>query len=310
MIKNEHTEFLIKAAKKRGIQGYILKTDPRFCVLKKNKKQVLVSGGILSDNSGASSFVLANSKAATNEFLKIHKFPVPEQIKTNDFDKAKKFLKRYKKVVVKPLKLKQGKGITVGIETEKELKAAWTFAERFSPLEKVVEKHYDGIDHRVLVINYKHVFAVQRLPAYVVGNGKDSIKTLIKIRNAKKTPGKRKKPIKTDQVLKDFLKKQKMNLNFVPAENEKIILRGTANIHTGGESRDCTDELSAKVKKEVIEIAKLMKMDVIGIDYLAEDINKKRCLIELNSDPGVQLHHFPTHGKSREPIDKFLDKLF
>ena len=133
---------------------------------------------------------------------------------------------------------------------------------------------------------------------------------LIKIKNSQKIRGKRKKPIVVDQSLIDFLMQQKLDLNYVPQKDEKIVLRGTANIHTGGWSRDCTDELSTEVKKQAIGIAKLLQLPVVGVDYFANHINKKRYIIELNSDPGVQLHHFPTQGKGREPIEKFLDMLF
>ena len=309
-MKNEHTIFLCRRAKQRGIKCQTLESDDSFCVLSKGKQIHLVYGGIVSDNSSASGYELARSKVVAREFLKINKFPVLPQIKTKEFGEAKKFLEKHKKVVVKPMKLKQGKGISVGIETVRQLKQAWRYANQFTKHSKVIEKYYPGVDHRVLVINYKNVFAVQRFPAYVIGNGRDSIKKLISIKNLQETPEQRKKPIIIDQPMKAFLSGQKLSLYYVPKENQKIILRGTANIRTGGESRDCTDELSSEVKKQAITIAKLLKTDVIGIDYLAEDINKKRYIIELNSDPGVQLHHFPTHGKKREPIEKFLDMLF
>jgi cyanophycin synthetase len=307
---NEHTNFLCKHARRRGITCRILKENSSFCVLEKGNRQHLVYGGIVFDSASASASSISRNKTATNQFLKMYNFPVLPHIKIQDLKEASTFLKKHKKVVVKPLMMKQGLGITVGIETMSELRKAWNEVEQVSKLSKVVEKYYPGIDHRVLVINYKHIFVVQRFPARVVGDGEKSILQLIKQNNKTKTPGKRKKDIEIDEVLTSYLKKQGLNLSSVPAKDSLIDLRGTANIHTGGTSRDFTDEISKEVKAEVIKIAKLLKLPVLGVDYLAKDINKKRYIIELNADPGIQLHHFPTHGKSRDVVTKILDMLF
>jgi len=301
---NEHTRFLCQQAKKRKIKCEIFKTSEDFCFLSKGQKKILVYGGILSPN--ASAHALCQQKAAANEFLKMHKFSVLPQIKTSSFSKAQKFLKKNKKVVVKPIKQKQGKGISVNIQNNSELKKAWQIAHKFGS-NKIIEKYFDGIDHRILVVNYKYVYAIQRFPAYVIGDGRSSIKKLIEIKNKIKMPGKRKKPIIINESLKFYLAQHKLNLNHIPKVNEMVVVCGTSNVHTGGETKDFTKEISAAVKKEAIKIAKLLGLSVLGIDYLAKDINKKRYIIELESEPGVQLHHFPIEGKPRQPIEKFLD---
>jgi len=308
-MKNEHTRFLCKQAKKRKINCKTLKASEDFCLLSKGKKKILIYGGIVSDNTSASSYILCQDKAVAHEFLKMHKFPVLPQIKTSSLTEARKFLDKHKKVVVKPIKQKQGKGVSVSIKSNFEIEKAWQLADKFGK-SKVIEKHFDGIDHRVLVINYKDVYVIQRFPAYVIGDGKNSIKKLIEIKNKIKLIGKRKKPIKIDEGLKLYLKQNKLSLNHVPKDNEKVIVRGTSNVHTGGETKDFTANVSATVKKEAIKIAKLLKLNALGIDYLAKDINKKRYIIELESEPGVQLHHFPIEGKPQDPIEKFLDMLF
>ena len=112
-----------------------------------------------------------------------------------------------------------------------------------------------------------------------------------------------------DTTLKLFLRQHGKTLKYKPQSGETVVLRGTANLHTGGHTRDCTDELSEKVKQEAIEIAQLLQLPVVGIDYLSEDINSKRYIIELNGDPGIQLHHFPTVGQPQFPSQALIESL-
>jgi len=307
--KNEHTRFLRKQAEKRGIKCAIFKSNEDFCILQKGKKQVLVDSGIVAENQSASAYNLCKHKAASHEYLKKHKYPVLPQKRVASLKEAMDFFEKHKKVVLKPLKLKQGKGVIVNIQKRSELRAAWKISSKFSKF-KIIEKFVKGIDHRILVIDYTYVYAILRLPAYVYGDGEHTVRKLIEMKNEKKTPGKRKKPIKIDDSLRLFLRQQRLSLRYRPKKGEKVILRGTANVHTGGETRDFTDQISSAVKKEAIRIAKNLKMSVLGIDYLAEDINKKRYIIELEGEPGIQTHHFPMQGRPRDPMKKFLDMIF
>lgn len=307
--KNEHTRFLCKHAEKRGIQCKIFQSNEDFCILKKGKKEVLTDSGIVAENQSAPAYDLCKDKAASHEYLKMHDYPILPQTRVSNFKDALKFFKKYGRSVLKPVELKQGKGVMVDIKKRSELKAAWKITSEFSRY-KIIEKYFNGTDHRVLVINFKHVFAVQRFPASVIGDGKHTIRKLIEIKNKKILKNKRKKTIKIDDSLRFYLKQQNLSLKYKPKKDEKIILRKTANVHTGGETKDFTDQISAAVKKEARQIAKSLKMSVLGIDYLAKDINKKRYIIELEGEPGIQMHHFPMQGRPRDPMGKFLDMIF
>jgi len=307
--KNEFNAFLMREARKQGIKVKTYDENLEYIEISKNGKSYLMYGGVVSDRSSASATILCRHKYFTYKYLQKNRYPVLPKVKTSLISKVNKFLVKYNEIVIKPTNQKQGRGITVGITSRQELKKAWELAREFSNF-VVAEKHFDGDDIRVLVVNYKEVFAVKRIPAYVVGNGRSVIENLIKAKNKKGFPGKRWKKIEIDDAMRLFLRKNKLKLKSVPGKDEMIVLRGTANIHTGGEAHDITDELPSEIKKESIRLAKQLKLPVIGVDYLVSEDYRKRYIIEINADPGVKLHHNPVVGKKRNPTKVMLDGLF
>lgn len=308
-MKNEFNDFLCEYAEKKGIICEKVDKGAEFVLLKKGGKKKLIYGGVVTDQSAATGYVLSKNKFFTHEYLKKNKYPVLPKIRTNKYSEAEKFLNKHKVVVVKPPFLKQGKGISVNLKTKKDLRQAWNLARKYAG-NIIVEKFFAGEDLRVLVIDYKHVFAVKRYPAYVMGDGKSNIKKLIEIKNRKGYPGKRFKKIMIDNALRMFLKQSKLTLQNVPAEGEKVVVRGTANVHTGGETEGFTDSLSSDMKKQAIALAKELRLPVVGVDYLVSPNQKTKYIIELNADPGFKLHHFPILGKPEDPTEKFLQMIF
>jgi len=252
---------------------------------------------------------LCRQKHYSYNYLKKNNYSVLPQIKTNSISSLNVFLKKYKEVVIKPLNQKQGKGVTVGINNKKELQSAFKLAQKYTK-SVIAEKYFSSEDLRVLVVNYKDIFAVKRVPANIIGDGKSNIKQLITKKNKKGFPGKRWLGIEVDDVLIAFLRKQKYTLSSVPQKDETIFLRGTANVHTGGEAHDVTNELPIEIKKEALCLAKRLKLPVIGVDYLVSSDYKKRYIIELESEPGIKLHHNPVVGKKRNPSKSIFEIAF
>ncbi len=221
-------------------------------------------------------------------------------------------------VAVKPFDANQGKGVSTNVANARELQEAYNTAAKYSHA-VIVEKHIPGQDYRLLVVGGQMVAAAQRKPPFVVGDGVLSIEQLIDIENRNPLRGAdHAKPltaIKIDDMSKQVLGKLGYNENSIPAQGEAVILRYNGNLSTGGTAADCTEEVHPYNAQLAIEAAKLMELDVAGIDITCKDISKpltadNGAVIEVNAAPGLRMHIYPTEGQARNVAGDILDMLY
>ncbi len=238
-------------------------------------------------------------------------------------------------VVVKPVAGHKGQGVTTGISTPDEVRQAfWGIKEAAKeqgvPFDgAIVEKQIFGTDHRLLSVKGKFTAALERVPAYVDGDGARTIAQLIEVENA--TPARidnARSPlckIKADDNLVEYLRLQNMSLATVPPKGQRVFLRRVANISAGGVSINVTGRIHPRNVKLVEDIAKFFNVTCLGIDVLCKDISKPWDqgdfgIIEINAGPGIFMHlapaigqsidvpgaiiraHFPAEGSERIPI--------
>jgi cyanophycin synthetase len=216
-------------------------------------------------------------------------------------------------VVVKPVAGHKGHGVTTGIMSADEArKAFWSIKEAAKeqgvPFDgAILEKQIFGTDHRLLSVKGKFTAALERVPAYVDGDGQKTIQELIEAENA--TPARidnARSPlckIKVDDNLIEYLALQNLTVNSVPAKGVRVFLRRVANISAGGVSINVTDKIHPKNVKMVEDIAKFFRVTCLGIDVLTKDISKPWDqgdfgIIEINAGPGIFMHLVPAIGKS------------
>ncbi|MHC4600380.1 MAG: Mur ligase family protein, partial [Planctomycetota bacterium] len=101
----------------------------------------------------------------------------------------------------------------------------------------------------------------------------------------------------------------------VPLAKEKLYLKSTANLSTGGTARDVTDEVHQDVRLMCERIARIVGMDCIGIDIVAPSLNRplpsdSSGIVEVNAAPGFRMHLDPTEGKARNVAEPFVEMLF
>src|SRR5690606_10416362 len=133
-----------------------------------------------------------------------------------------------------------------------------------------------GFDFRILVIDNKMVAAAQRVPAHVIGDGKNTIQALIDKENEDPRRGYGHENVLTeitvDRDTTDLLEKMNLNLESVPALEEVIYLKSTANLSTGGTSIDVTDMIHPENIFLAERIARVIGLDVCGIDIMAKNL--------------------------------------
>lgn len=221
-------------------------------------------------------------------------------------------------LVLKPLDGNHGKGVSININKREDAVNALEFAQKYSR-KVIAEKFVTGFDFRILVIDNKVVAAAQRVPAHVVGDGKQTIQQLIDQTNRDPRRGygheKVLTEIEVDRNMLDLLEKKKYTLESVPPAKEIVYLKSTANLSTGGTSIDVTDMLHPENIFLAERISRVIGLDVCGIDIMAKNLTQSLkenggVILEVNAAPGFRMHLAPSEGLPRNVAAPVLDMLY
>ncbi len=311
------TEAIIKAAKKRKIPVKRIGGDS-LLLLGTGSKQKMVQATISSETSFLAVEHACN-KQMTKDLLRNAGLPVPEgqAVRTAEEIFAAASHIGFP-LVLKPLNGRQGQGVITNIKNIDELANVVNCMDQHVK-QFIVEKYYEGHDYRLLVVGGKLVAASLRLPPFVIGNGEDSIRSLIEVENKNPLRGEgHEKPmtkIPFNFTVKCFLEKFGYSLESIPDKGEIVQVVGNANLSTGGQAIDVTDEIHPSVSRAAVQAAKVIGLDIAGIDLICKDITKAfhpedAAIIEVNAAPGIRMHHYPSKGKSRDAGLAIIDHLF
>jgi cyanophycin synthetase len=276
----------------------------------------------LTDYSGILGVELACDKEGTKTILRDSGIPVPRGTVIQYLDDLEEAIKEVGgfPIVIKPLDGNHGRGITIDINSWAEAEEAYDLASSASKSRSViVERYYKGSDHRVLVINGKLVAVAERIPAHVTGDGHSTIEELIDITNQDPNRGDGHDNVLTritiDRTASVVLQRQGYNLNSVLEKGEIAYLRATANLSTGGVAVDRTDDIHPENIWLCQRVAKIIGLDIAGIDVVTPDISKPLgevdgVIVEVNAAPGFRMHVAPSVGLPRNVCAPVLDMLF
>ena len=221
-------------------------------------------------------------------------------------------------LVIKPIDGNHGRGITVDIQSYEDAVIAFHAAKEVSS-RVIVEKYITGEDHRLLVINHVLVAAAKRTPAHVIGDGKSTVEELIIEVNKDPRRGYGHENVLTmitiNDLTKTIIKDAGYNLDSVLPKGERLLLKDTANLSTGGTAEDITDIVHPANVSMAERISKIIDLDICGIDIMTDDISKPLsetggAILEVNAGPGFRMHLAPTTGLPRNVAAPVVDKLF
>ncbi|NPA75113.1 MAG: cyanophycin synthetase [Euryarchaeota archaeon] len=312
------TQAIINSAKKRKIP--IIPIDLRWSMfqLGYGKKAVKISATITSKTSLLAGDI-AKDKYMTKKILERMGIHVPRGYVVSNLDSALDAAHKIGfPVVIKPLDSHHGKGVISDIKEDREVKLAFLVASKYSR-KVMIEEHLTGDDYRFLVINGKVVAASKRIPPYIIGDGKSTIKELVDKLNSDPLRGEGHENYLTRVKLEEeeisYLRHQGFTPSDVLPSGIKVYLRKNGNLSTGGIAIDVTEEVHLEIINEVERAAKTVGLDVCGVDAIIKDIkrplgNRNGGIIEINAAPGLRMHLRPTEGKKRNVADAIVDYLF
>lgn len=260
---------------------------------------------------------IASEKDLTKSLLKSCGVPVPEGQVVDSPEAAWAAAQEIGlPVVVKPTDGNHGRGVSLDLNTREEVMAAYGVAEPQGS-EVMVERFIKGHEHRLLVVGGRVVAAARGETAWVTGDGQSTVDALIDSQiNSDPRRGLTEdfplNHIRTaeDEAVVLELQRQGLTPASVPAAGRQVLIQRNGNV-----SIDCTDDLHPEVDHVVSLAARVVGLDVAGVDVVAQDIGRPlgeqgAAVVEVNAGPGLLMHLQPAEGTPRPVGRAIVDHLF
>lgn len=301
---NPYATIIVNEARRRGIGVDVLDAEAGYFCLTWGGRSVVCRES-LSELTTAVAMSRCDDKAVTRRVLERACLNVPAQAVAGEPAENAAFLQTHGRIVVKPARGEQGRGITVDVRDAETMERAIASARQHCDT-VLLEQFCEGQDLRIVVIDKKVVAAAVRRPAEVMGDGTHSVRELIEAqsrRRAAATGGESHIPL--DAETERCLAAAGRTLDDVLPAGEVLPVRKTANLHTGGTIHDVTDSLHPELVEVATVAARALDIPVVGFDLLVEAPDRPGYVfIEANERPGLANH------EPQPTAERFVDLLF
>lgn len=309
MLAKKTFELILDAAKSMGAKTQLVDKGKGVYSLKLNNKTRFIYKSLIPLNTSVSAR-LARDKFLTKQILKSAGVNTPKGILIHNPLNLEHDLEtsgiNYP-LVVKPNTSALGNMVFVKVLNLQELKQSASAILR-SFKECLIEEYIDNVsDYRVLVLDLKVIAACRRVIPQVIGNGRSTVSELVANYNKDRV-----KPLAEDAEYLKFLKNQRLTPSHVPDDGKIVVLRGNANVATGGIVEDVTDSVSEHFKKLAVRSVESLGLRFGGVDILTSDITKKTnyMVTEINGLPSFDIHLQAQEGKIINPAPLLVEAIF
>ncbi len=311
-VKPERKILMDEFAKKAVKFGYTVReylSDKRVYEVSKNGKIAITISKHFPLNTVVGS-QLAKRKNLTKQILKKAGIPIPNGILTDNWNEVLQSLNTGKisfPLVAKPDTSSLGKFVAAKIEDPADLKAVFErIRKKFGTV--LIEEYISGEEYRFLVLDGKVLAVAHRILPFVISDGKSKISELIDGYNKGRI-----EPLILGYEVERVLGKQGFDYNSIPESGQKILLRSNSNAHTGGKVENPIGKVHSKYFETAIKATETLGLRFCGVDIITEDImsgESRYFVIELNADPGYDLHWETENGGKYDATEDILNTLF
>ena len=318
----------IEEAKKRGIKfeafhgpfGYTGRFQARY-----KEKIYRFEGLPTADFAGKYGSSLTDNKGQAKRHLRKRNFPIADGKIFWFWQKNKAVKFGINKIgfplVVKPRGGSVSRHVTTNIQGTEKLKHSINKAMVYSPVFMVEKFIPDTFVYRATVIDFDFVACVKQVPANIVGDGFSNIRELIDKKNNDIRRGECAQKdftlykITEDKTTENLLSEKEYNFFTIPPKGEIVYLQKDPFLKLGGDLVEETPKVHPDNIQLFRNIAKFFDIRVVGIDFLIKDVahswkNQECAVLELNSLPCIELHHFPSSGKPQNVADAIVSLFF
>jgi cyanophycin synthetase len=239
---------------------------------------------------------LARDKRYAATMLRQAGIPVPRHRAADSADAALQVAHQLGyPVVIKPADLDGGVGVAAGLQSADEVRRAYGEARRHSA-SVLVEKHVEGRDYRLVVLHGELIWAIERVPAGVTGDGRHTVRELVERVNADPRradrPGAALKRLLLDREALALLRRDGVSETSVPAEGQFVRLRRAANVAVGGTPVPVFDRVHPDNRRLAVRATEALRLDLAGVDLLMPDIGRSwkevgAAICEVNGQPNL-----------------------
>lgn len=317
MVLGPTTASLAEEAQRRDIPTMRLDTHS-LVQLGYGKYQQRIRASVTSRTSNIA-VETASDKALSLHLLREIGIPTPAHVVVQSAAEAVAAAQRLGfPVVTKPLDVSHGRGVSLNLTSEAEVRHGYAIASGYNE-EVLVETFLTGKDFRILVIANEVIAVAERVPAHVVGDGRHSIAELVALVNSDPRRGigheKVLTRIRITHQTELLLARAGYTLDTILAPGEVFYLACTANLSTGGTSIDRTTEIHYETREIAQRAAMAIGLDVAGIDIVTTDIAAPLRevgggIVEVNAGPGFRMHLQPSIGQPRNVARPVIAMLF
>ncbi|MCE5362889.1 N-acetylglutaminylglutamine synthetase [Pseudomonas anguilliseptica] len=301
---NPYARIIVDEALRRGIEVQVDDADAGLFTLSHGGRRIRCRES-LSDLTSAVSMTLCQDKRLTHRALARAGLHLPAQRLAGSAEDNAAFLAEHGSLVVKPVDGEQGQGVAVDLRTPLDVQDAIERASTFDS-RVLLESFHPGFDLRILVIGFAVVAAAIRRPAEVIGDGQHSIGELIDAQSRRRqaaTEGESRIP-KDAETLRT-LHAAGVDYDSVLPAGQRLAVRKTANLHTGGSLEDVTDILHPALADAAVKAARALDIPVVGLDLLVPAADQPEYVfIEANERAGLANH------QPQPTAERFIDLLF
>jgi len=302
----------------RGIGGY---TNNFLAVA--NGKTVRFSGLPVANFPGKNAAHVVDNKARVKERLKEYGFPIADGRSFWAWQKEKAVddgLGLGFPLVVKPCSGSVARHVTTDIKNASDLRNAIDHVLRYSPA-FLIERFVEGNVYRATVVDQQGVACVMQRPANVVGDGFLNIFELVEKKNADKMRGETHRTdtplykLVVNSTTRALLSEKGYTMKSIPVEGEEIPVQKNPFLKLGGDLVEVTEHMHPDNLKLFKDISQRFDIRLVGIDFIAPDISRSwkeqpSAILELNSVPCIEMHHFPSSGTPQNVAGMLVDMFF
>ncbi len=270
-----------------------------------------------TDRTSAIGESISREKDLTKQLLQACGVPVPEgRVVDSPEDAWEAAQDIGLPVVVKPSDANHGRGVSTDLRKREDVEAAYRLADA-EGTDVIVERFIPGNEHRLLIVGGKMVAAAKGELATVTGDGVSTVTQLINSQiNTDPRRGEHEDfPLnlityEEDPTVLLVLERQGLGPDSVPEAGRTVLVQRHGNV-----AFDVTDEVHPSVAAAASLAARIVGLDIAGVDLVAEDISRPLqeqggAIVEVNAGPGLLMHLKPATGKPRNVGAAIVEHLF